>query len=97
MKKLLFVLLSALFLVSCGYYTRYNVKLSNGSIVSALEEDYRNWKSGDTVCIYSSLTSDRWTINNTGIMRDTTVLSSYKYTDGTSKEYIIIYHIGIVQ
>lgn len=97
MKKLLIVLLSALFLVSCSYYTRYDIKLSNGSVVSAWEEDRRDWKLGDTVCIYSGMNSNSWTINNSGFMKDTTVISSHRYADGTSKEYILTYRIGIIQ
>lgn len=73
MKKIAFALLvltAALLLSSCN--RSYTIRLRNGSKVVAAEHYGRKFFLGDTVCLnqYGLYDTD-WSIDNSGIMKDT--------------------------
>lgn len=71
MKQLLLLSLLGILLSSCNLLNRdAEVKLKNGAVVRAFDSDSRNYKSGDTVCIWLG-NSGAWYIDRDGIMSDT--------------------------
>lgn len=100
MKKLL-VILSILFLVSCA--DKYNVQLSNNSIVEAVNDiNTYKYTVGDTVCIYYSNAFQKWYFCDD--MKDTVYINGgyYKYNAAKSdSQYIPLvilqYKIGVIK
>jgi hypothetical protein len=96
MKNIFLLMIIALGAVSCS--DTYNVKLNNGSLVSAIDRYERDYKPGDTVCVAKD---DNWYIDNKGNMKDTIYSSSFNYRDEDSTQrtryFIHEYRIGVIR
>ncbi len=90
MKKVIFAVLTVAALTSCGN-SEYIVKLSNGSVVRAIDDVERGYAKDDTLCVVTSNRRDdhKWLILSNGMMVDST------WTSALGVEYIT--RVGIVQ
>ncbi len=87
MKKL--IVLAVLF-TSCTT-NRYDVKLTNGSVVNVVDYKDRDYSKGDTVCVVKQ--SSDWHIDEYGNMKDTIIIGTYY----DSSVYVLEYKIGIIK
>lgn len=95
MKKFIFMGLMALSLVSCQ--DKYSVQLSNGSKITAIEDNERIFKRGDTVCVFDNDPFDtKWAIDATGTMMDTTFFYTWKDRDSATHQSRNSYRIGTI-
>lgn len=100
MKKLSFVLIVACTLISCtSSTTNYNVQLQNGSIVSAEDNNSRDYKSGDTVCLNNrdNMYTDDWVIDGSGKMLDTVYFIDWTRKDSTTEFIKVESRIGVIK
>lgn len=75
-----------LFMSSCGY-DEYRVRLANGSIVTAIDENNRRPEIGDTVYMASYRTNE-WSILNQEVGADTMYINEWINADSTREVYI---------
>jgi hypothetical protein len=94
MKTILFLVLLCTFAAcSSGHH---DVKLPNGSIVKAFDNDSRDFKAGDTVCL-KQVDVGNWYIDNQGRMQDTSYIFNYRGSDGQSHPAVVIQKIGVIK
>jgi hypothetical protein len=91
MKKLLFILITAITLMSCGI-DKEAVSFSNGAIVEVVNPSDVKYHIGSKVCVYKTTLSN-WTICTDGEMQDTVYTRSYK-ADGVDRIAVIIHKTG---
>lgn len=99
--KVSILLLIVVLATSCGYY-KYDVKLSNGAIVKAVDyEDRGRYALGEKVCIVKTSLSGEWTIESTGVMTDTSylrpIIRKYENSSVPDTLYPVVeYRTGII-
>ena len=87
--------LMALTLVSCQ--DKYSVQLANGSKITAIEDNDRLYKHGDTVCVFDNDPfSNKWAIDATGTMMDTVFYHVWKDRDSATHRSRNVYRIGTI-
>lgn len=88
---MLIAALMTLALTSCESRL-YDIRLKNGSIVSAKDEWRRDMPNGTRVCLVStSYHPAEWNIQNDGILQDTVIIAS-----DTTYPMVLIYQTGTV-
>lgn len=91
MKKLLLFAFIAIALTSCS--ETYKIQLSNGSIVSAIDNENRDYHDTNKVCVKKVITQtyvSEWIIDNNGMMQDSTFRApkfTIEYKVGTITKY----------
>lgn len=99
MKKLIFLIM--IVFTSCGYY-KYDVKLSNGAIVKAVDYgDRSQYTLGEKVCVVKTSLTGEWTIESTGVMTDTSyirpIIRKYEHSSVPDTMYPVIeYRTGVI-
>lgn len=99
--KVFILLLIVVLTTSCGYY-KYDVKLSNGAIVKAVDyEDRSQYTLGEKVCIVKTSLTGEWTIESTGVMTDTSyirpIIRKYEHSSVPDTMYTVIaYRTGVI-
>lgn len=94
MRKLLFFLVTAIMLSSCGKDYK-SVRLPNGALVKALNTSDIYYGAGAKVCVQKAKTAGYWLICTDGEMHDTTYTLSRK-VEGVNKSIQIIHKVGTV-
>lgn len=95
MKKVIFAVLTVAALTSCA--NKYDVKLSNGSIVKAVDMHDRNYHRGDKVCVDNPLSyGSDWTIDSRGDMIDTVYTDSYINAKQDTVTYLVERRLGVI-
>lgn len=99
MKALLFSMVSAVMLISCGPQTK-NVRFPNYAVVTALGHPDIEYQPKQTVCVHSTVTpglpnNNGWTICTDGDIKDTTYTVKY-IRNGVTKSALVKHRVGTI-